>query len=36
MEVNPNEPVYCICNGVSYGRMVCCDDIEVINLLKLV
>jgi hypothetical protein len=29
MEVNPNEPVYCYCRGVSYGKMICCEDIEV-------
>ena len=24
--VDPNEPIYCICNQVSYGQMVGCDD----------
>lgn len=26
--VDPNEPRYCICNQVSYGQMVGCDDRE--------
>lgn len=27
---DPNEPRYCICNQVSYGEMVACDNEEVI------
>jgi len=26
MEVDPNEPKYCICNRVSYGDMVACEN----------
>jgi hypothetical protein len=26
---DPNEPRYCICNQVSYGEMVACDNAEV-------
>ena len=26
---DPNEPRYCICNQVSYGDMVACDNAEV-------
>lgn len=29
MSVDPNEPVYCYCQGVSYGEMVACDNTEV-------
>lgn len=29
MSVDPNEPVYCYCQGVSYGEMVACDNAEV-------
>lgn len=28
---DPNEPRYCICNQVSYGDMVACDNEAVIN-----
>jgi inhibitor of growth protein 3 len=28
---DPNEPRYCICNQVSYGEMVACDNTEVIR-----
>ena len=24
--MDPNEPVYCVCKGVSYGNMVGCDN----------
>ncbi len=27
---DPNEPRYCVCNQVSYGDMVACDNDEVI------
>jgi hypothetical protein len=27
--VDPNEPRYCLCNQVSYGEMVGCDNAEV-------
>lgn len=26
---DPNEPRYCLCNQVSYGDMVACDNIDV-------
>lgn len=26
---DPNEPRYCICNQVSYGDMVACDNQDV-------
>jgi len=26
---DPNEPRYCICNQVSYGDMVACDNSDV-------
>ena len=28
-QVDPNEPRYCICNDVSYGDMVGCDNEDV-------
>lgn len=31
---DPNEPRYCICNQVSYGEMVACDNEEVSKLVK--
>lgn len=24
--VDPDEPTYCICNSISYGDMICCDN----------
>lgn len=27
--VDPNEPRYCLCNDVSYGEMVGCDNEDV-------
>lgn len=30
---DPNEPRYCICNQVSYGDMVACDNEDVIIIL---
>lgn len=24
--IDPNEPRYCLCNQVSYGEMICCDN----------
>lgn len=30
---DPNEPRYCICNQISYGEMVACDNLEVSILL---
>lgn len=27
---DPNEPRYCLCNQVSYGDMVACDNPDVI------
>lgn len=34
---DPNEPRYCICNQVSYGDMVACDneDVSIIYVFKL-
>ena len=29
MPVDPNEPTYCICNQVSYGEMIGCDNPDV-------
>lgn len=29
---DPNEPRYCICNQVSYGDMVACDN-EAVNII---
>lgn len=29
---DPNEPRYCICNQVSYGDMVACDNSDVRNI----
>lgn len=26
---DPNEPRYCLCNQVSYGDMVACDNVDV-------
>jgi hypothetical protein len=26
MPIDPNEPLYCYCQQVSHGQMVCCDD----------
>lgn len=28
MPIDPNEPTYCICQQVSYGEMVGCDNEE--------
>lgn len=32
--VDPHEPRYCICNQVSYGDMVACDNSDVRNKIK--
>lgn len=29
MPVDPNEPTYCLCNQVSYGEMIGCDNQDV-------
>ncbi|RKO97496.1 hypothetical protein CXG81DRAFT_12565 [Caulochytrium protostelioides] len=26
MAIDPNEPTYCICNQVSFGEMIACDN----------
>lgn len=26
MPVDPNEPTYCLCNRISFGKMICCDN----------
>lgn len=31
---DPSEPRYCVCNQVSYGEMVACDNEDVRNFLK--
>ena len=28
--LNPNEPIYCFCNYISYGNMIRCDNPKVI------
>ncbi|GMT04151.1 hypothetical protein PENTCL1PPCAC_26325, partial [Pristionchus entomophagus] len=28
MPVDPNEPTYCTCHQVSFGEMVCCDNLN--------
>lgn len=28
MPVDPNEPTYCLCNQVSYGEMIGCDNLD--------
>ncbi len=28
-KLDPNEPIYCFCNYVSYGNMVKCDNVKV-------
>lgn len=33
MPVDPNEPTYCLCNQVSYGEMIGCDNPDVSILL---
>lgn len=33
LEIDPNEPRYCICNQVSFGDMVGCDGENVSSLL---
>jgi hypothetical protein len=32
LPVDPNEPTYCLCNQVSYGEMVACDNSDVRNI----
>ena len=34
MPVDPNEPTYCVCNQVSYGEMIGCDNPDVSILLS--
>jgi hypothetical protein len=29
MPVDPNEPTYCLCQQVSYGEMIACDNADV-------
>lgn len=28
-EIDPNEPRYCICGDVSFGTMICCENLDV-------
>lgn len=32
MPIDPNEPTYCVCNRVSFGEMVGCDNADVCSL----
>lgn len=34
MPVDPNEPTYCVCQQVSYGEMIGCDNTDVISSLN--
>lgn len=34
LPVDPNEPTYCLCNQVSYGEMVACDNPDVSIVVK--
>ena len=34
--VDPNEPRYCICNQISYGDMVACDNDDVSGIFYLI
>jgi len=36
MPVDPNEPTYCLCNQVSYGEMIGCDNPDVSIVVKLI
>lgn len=38
MPVDPNEPTYCLCNQVSYGEMIGCDnpDVSILLLLNII
>lgn len=29
MNIDPNEPLYCYCQQVSFGEMVACDNADV-------
>lgn len=29
MPIDPNEPTYCLCNRISFGTMVGCDNEDV-------
>jgi len=29
MPIDPNEPTFCLCNQVSYGQMIGCDNPDV-------
>lgn len=29
MPIDPNEPKFCLCQNVSYGQMIMCDDLNV-------
>lgn len=30
-KINPHEPRYCLCDDISYGTMICCEDDNVSN-----
>ena len=36
MPVDPNEPTYCVCQQVSYGEMIGCDNTEVCNVFRII
>lgn len=36
MPVDPNEPTYCLCNQVSYGEMIGCDNPDVSILIYII
>lgn len=29
MPIDPNEPIFCLCQNVSYGEMIMCDNLNV-------
>lgn len=29
MPIDPNEPLFCLCNDVSFGEMIFCDNPDV-------
>lgn len=31
--IDPDEPRYCLCNRVSFGTMIQCDNVDVSNIL---
>lgn len=35
LPIDPNEPVYCYCQQVSFGEMIACENEQVFNLFVL-